>query len=255
MQVLNSGPSQKYVMQEVSIHASARSPNVVGVREVFETAQHVGLVMEHMAGGTLLGYANRHFFRRRRGLPEHLVRWFLHQLVSAVSHVHETLRCSHRDIKLENILLEDVATPDVPDCHYPMVRLTDFGFATQNDGLRKSTSVVGTDGYLAPEILKQLSLQAHSEVGYDPQMADIYSIGVCMYIMLYKRYPVADGNSAVDLEPDRLSAPSPACLSLLSRLLEPNPDRRIKLREIWRDPWFRKGLTKREQNLGKFRQI
>lgn len=230
--VLRSTPYGKYVIQEVCIHGAARSRNVVRVREVYETADHIGVVMDRMKGGDLLQYANRNFFEKGRTMPEYLARWFFQQLIFAVRHIHEDLKASHRDIKLENILLDEPDELD-PNSQFPTAFLSDFGFAQFNDVEAKS--IVGTFAYLAPEVRHQVK----ERTGYDGRMADVYSCGVCLHAMIFAEFPDRSRDIQTSMRANRKTKPSEGCLSLLGRLLEPDPRVRIKLRDIWSHPWFR----------------
>lgn len=98
-----------------------------------------------------------------------LLKGLFSQVVSAVNATHHAGIC-HLDIKLENILIADDYT----------IRLCDFGFATS---LTKVNSVVlGTVGYMAPEIAAELG-------PYDGAKADIFSMGVLLYTMAFGSPP------------------------------------------------------------------
>ena len=92
----------------------------------------------------------------------------MRQLVGALSYLHQRA-IAHRDIKLENVLLDE-------RCN---VRLIDFGFAILSRG--KLRVPCGSPAYTAPEILL-----AHE---YDGQLADVWSLGVLIYVMLAGRFP------------------------------------------------------------------
>lgn len=106
------------------------------------------------------------------------------QIVDGVDYLHN-MGLAHRDLKLDNCVLTDNST----------VKLIDFGTATvfKYPGKKtiKATGVVGSDPYLAPEVLYSATEQAQREdkKEYDPRLADIWSIGIIFICMLLRRFP------------------------------------------------------------------
>ncbi|TIB13997.1 hypothetical protein E3P77_00559 [Wallemia ichthyophaga] len=106
------------------------------------------------------------------------------QIVDGVDYLHN-MGLAHRDLKLDNCVLTDNST----------VKLIDFGTATvfKYPGKRtvKATGVVGSDPYLAPEVLYSSTEKAKREHKneYDPRLADIWSIGIIFICMLLRRFP------------------------------------------------------------------
>ncbi|VAH18090.1 unnamed protein product [Triticum turgidum subsp. durum] len=82
----------------------------------------------------------------------------------------------HRDLKLENTLLDGSPTPRVKIC--------DFGYSKSALLHSKPKSTVGTPAYIAPEVL--------SRKEYDGKVADVWSCGVTLYVMLIGSYPFED---------------------------------------------------------------
>jgi len=236
------------VVREVYIHGSARNAHIVPVSETFQTESHVGIVMEYIGGGDLLEYINS-----RGPLPENEARWIFQQLMYAVRYLHQKMRSMHRDIKLDNILVKDSTKV------FPMVYLCDFSFAKTRGARHGDTvSVVGSTDYFAPEILLR-----KEKTRYDGMTADIFSCGVCLYVILYGQYPksylhkkVEDDVYEFDLNGIGIQIPqqrqigrslhlsdvSPELLHFLSSLVKSDPKKRITMDEVWRDPWFRKDL-------------
>ncbi|KAJ7944669.1 Serine/threonine protein kinase [Quillaja saponaria] len=83
----------------------------------------------------------------------------------------------HRDLKLENLLL-DRTSPT------PLLKICDFGFSKSGLLHSRPKSTVGTPAYIAPEIL--------SRKEYDGKIADVWSCGVTLYVMLAGAYPFED---------------------------------------------------------------
>lgn len=103
------------------------------------------------------------------------VNCYFKQLCHGVNYLH-SMGLAHRDLKLDNC----VVTKD------GILKLIDFGSAVvfqypYEDTIVKSHGIVGSDPYLAPELLKQTS--------YDPRVADVWSIAIIFYCMVLKRFP------------------------------------------------------------------
>ncbi|CAN6300102.1 unnamed protein product [Urochloa humidicola] len=158
------------VQREIINHQSLRHPNIVRFKEVCLTPTHLAIVMEYAAGGELfekICSAGR--------FSEDESRYFFQQLISGVSYCHSMEIC-HRDLKLENTLLDGSPTPRVKIC--------DFGYSKPALLHSKPKSTVGTPAYIAPEVL--------SRKEYDGKVADVWSCGVTLYVMLVGSYPFED---------------------------------------------------------------
>lgn len=154
-----------------------RHPNVMKLLAANDDVQHAGrrarmLVLEHCPNGELFGVLDK-----LHALPERVARTLAHQLWGAVAACHDQ-GVGHRDIKPENILLAADWS----------LRLADFGFATGPDDPGASTASVGTPGYMAPELL------AHTNTRH-PHQADVWSAGVCTFILLMGNPPVASAST------------------------------------------------------------
>nr|CAD1838751.1 unnamed protein product [Ananas comosus var. bracteatus] len=103
-------------------------------------------------------------------------RYFFQQLISGVSYCHFMQIC-HRDLKLENTLLDGSPAPRVKIC--------DFGYSKSSLLQSMAKSAVGTPAYIAPEVL-------FGPGEYDGKQADVWSCGVTLYVMLVGAYPFED---------------------------------------------------------------
>lgn len=108
-QFLNDERSKRKVMQEVSIIKRTRHPNVVKLYETFESEKHILFSMEMCAGGDLLNYV-----RKRRKLKEPVAKILFKQIIEAIGYIH-TRNIVHRDIKLDNILLDGKGNVKIGD--------------------------------------------------------------------------------------------------------------------------------------------
>ncbi|GAV90750.1 LOW QUALITY PROTEIN: Pkinase domain-containing protein [Cephalotus follicularis] len=147
----------------------------------------------------------------------------------------------HRDLKLENTLLDGSSEPRLKIC--------DFGYSKASSVLHSQPkSTVGTPAYMAPEVL--------SREEYDGKIADVWSCGVTLYVMLVGAYPFEDIKDPTNFKktiqapilnvdysiPDYVRV-SIECKHLLSRIFVSNPEKRITIPEIKKHPWFLRNLT------------
>ena len=89
------------IRREIQIMSSVQHPNIIHIYEVFENKEKMVLVMEIAAGGELYD-----FLSERKCLEENEARRIFRQIATAVYYCHKHNIC-HRDLKLENILLDE----------------------------------------------------------------------------------------------------------------------------------------------------
>ncbi|GER34465.1 protein kinase superfamily protein [Striga asiatica] len=203
--------------------------------KVLLTPTHLAIVMEYASGGELFArICNAGRF------TEDEARFFFQQLISGVSYCHSMQIC-HRDLKLENTLLDGSPAPRLKIC--------DFGYSKSSVLHSQPKSTVGTPAYIAPEVL--------SRKEYDGKIADVWSCGVTLYVMLVGAYPFEDPDDPRNFKktinvskarilsvhysiPDYVRV-SKECKHLLSRIFVADPEKRITIPEIKKHPWFLKG--------------
>ncbi|KAI3410818.1 Non-specific serine/threonine protein kinase [Psidium guajava] len=221
----NSATLMANIKREISILRRLRHPYIVSLFEVLATRSKIYVVMEFAKGGEL-------FSKVSKGrLPEDLARRYFQQLISALGYCHAR-GVFHRDLKPENLLLDDNGG----------LKVTDFGLSAVTEQIRSDGllhTLCGTPAYVAPEIL--------AKKGYDGAKVDVWSCGVILFVMTAGYLPFNDPNLMAMYKkiymgefrcPKWMSAD---LRRFLRRLLNTNPDTRITIHEILKDPWFRKG--------------
>ncbi|KAI4387493.1 hypothetical protein MLD38_005321 [Melastoma candidum] len=216
------------IKREISVMRLVRHPNVVELKEVLATKRRIFFVMEHVKGGEL-------FAKVARGrLREDLARKYFQQLISAVDFCHSR-GVSHRDLKPENLLLNEDGD----------LKVSDFGLSALPEQLRHDGMLhtqCGTPAYVAPEVLRRN--------GYDGAKADIWSCSVILYVLLAGYLPFQDENvMRMYQKVFKAEYKFPPWFStdtrrLISKLLVADPNRRMTMTAVMRNPWFQKGFMR-----------
>lgn len=165
-----------YYLREFRHH-----PHITKLYEIIFTETSVYMILEYYPSGDLFEYVTKN---RNLKVSESL-RIFT-QLLGAVNYLHKS-GCCHRDLKLENILLDK----------HMNVKLSDFGFTRElplaQHGARSMLSeYCGTGAYMAPEIVKRIP--------YSGIKIDIWALGVILYTMLTGEMPFDDSLETKELE-------------------------------------------------------
>ncbi len=212
--------------REIAVMKLLEHPNIVRLFDVWENRNELYLIMEYVDGGELF-----HYVDERKGLPEDETVCIFRQIVSALLYCHRLLIC-HRDLKPENILLNQ---GDLT------VKLIDFGMAALQPKGRKLSTPCGSPHYAAPEVVTGRP--------YDGTLADVWSCGVILYVMLTGTTPFnysPDGDIRVlfqDIARAKYWMPpdfSPEAKDLIRRIFKPDPNRRITMNEVWDHPLLHK---------------
>lgn len=207
------------IRREIQIMSSIQHQNIIRIYEVFENNDKIVLVMEYAAGGELYDYLSE-----KKILTEQDARRLFRQIAMAVYYCHKYQIC-HRDLKLENILLDEAAN----------AKIADFGLSNVfNENSRLST-FCGSPLYASPEIVKGTPYQG-------PEV-DCWSLGVLLYTLVYGAMPF-DGSNFKTLvtqishshyfEPEN---PSPAS-SLIKELLTVCPTKRATIQNVCSHRWL-----------------
>jgi len=200
-----------------------RHPNVVRLHEVLASRKKIFIILEFITGGELFDKIIRH-----GRLNEADARRYFQQLIDGVDFCHNK-GVYHRDLKPENLLLDSQGN----------LKISDFGLSAwpaQGSSLLRTTC--GTPNYVAPEVL--------SHKGYNGALADTWSCGVILYVLLAGFLPFDEVDLTTlygKIESAEYSFPpwiTGGAKSLIRRILDPNPDTRIRIEEIRNDEWFQK---------------
>ena len=210
-----------YVKEEVSILKRIHSKYIVTTYEVLESKKRIYIVMEYMALGSVFSLIDH--------IDENQIKQYTRNLICAVEHCHKIANIIHKDINVNNLLINKDG----------VAKLCDFGisavFEDDNDLLPSK----GPSTYTPPE-------KKYNET-YRGKPADIYLIGLTLFHMVYKRPLFADfGNLTkndyininIPKKDDNNNEINQNLYNLIQSLLNFNPDKRPTINQLKRDPWL-----------------
>lgn len=203
-----------------------RCKYIIRLYDFFEEPNDFYLVLETMYGGELFDrIVERSYYNEKEA------RMTCKILLEAVDYCHER-KVAHRDLKPENLLLRSKT-----DDH--SIKIADFGFAKVVERPQSLTTQCGTPGYVAPEIL--------TGKPYD-ESADMWSVGVILYILLGGYPPFIDNNQRklfrkirkcqYEFHEEYWGHVSDEAKNLISNLLCVNTRERLTAREALQSCWI-----------------
>ncbi|XP_022613118.1 death-associated protein kinase 2-like [Seriola dumerili] len=228
------GLERSGVEQEVEILQAIQHPNIVTLKDVFESRAEVVLILELVSGGELFD-----FIAEKENLLESEAIEFMKQILEGLGFMHSK-NIAHFDLKPENIMLSDKVSP------HPDIKLIDFGLAHRFHQGEEYRSTSGTPQYIAPEVINNEALST---------AADMWSIGVITYILLSGLSPFQDETDeetlkniiALNYEFDAqsFSMTSSMAKDFIQKLLLQSPSERMTAEECLLHPWI-KPITRKQ---------
>lgn len=152
-------------------------PNLMKVEDVFENSTHYYIVLEKLNGGELFD-----FLLNERAVPEETCKYVMRQILLSLLHLHKK-KLLHRDVKPENLVFRykrgSAPSKELDQqlvlIDYDTCKMTDYTAADYNEIVDGRRKLVGTYGYLAPEVVRGAEYSAAS---------DIWSVGVILYVLM-----------------------------------------------------------------------
>jgi serine/threonine protein kinase len=215
------------ILQEAQILQRLDHPYIVQLLDVYvRKGIAIYLVMEWLQGGDLFDR-----IVEKQSYSQVQARRTMRRLTSAIHYLHQELNIVHRDLKPENILLKSKGG----ECDWD-VQLTDFGLAKSLEGEGLKT-FCGTPQYFAPEVLERRHTVAGQ--GRYGKPADMWSLGVILYILLSGRPPFPeDDMSKLEFPAVPWATFHPAAQSLVVELLRRDPRERLTIVGACSHPWI-----------------
>jgi len=211
---------------EIDVLKDMEHKHIIRLYDVFEEPQHYFLVTEKMMGGELFDrIVQKSYYNEKEARDTCEI------IFSAIHYCHQR-KVAHRDLKPENLLL----TSENDDSD---IKIADFGFAKRVSTPKSLTTQCGTPGYVAAEILEGKP--------YDTQ-ADMWSIGVIVYILLGGYPPFIESNQRTlfrkirkgqyEFHDEYWGQVSEDAKDLIRNLLDVDPDTRYDSSKALKNKWI-----------------
>ena len=242
--------AMKYLKNEILILQKLNHTNIVKYESIKKTKKHFYLVMEFCNGGELSKALEKYQEKYGKPFSQEIVQHLMRQIIDAFKYIHEQ-KVVHRDIKLDNILINFESEKDKEDLNMlkAKVKIIDFGFAcfVNKSGLLFST--LGSPINMDPIILKKLNSNSKKarQLGYD-QKADIWSLGTICYEMLIGRsaFDADDMEELVEkIEDGTYTVPtnlSKEVISFINGMLQYESSQRLTCEELSKHPFLTKDV-------------
>lgn len=216
------------IRNQIDILKIATDEFVLKLLDIIENESYLYIMTELCKGGDLYSYLNQRSFK----IPEEKAAKLIYKLTKSVSFLH-ALGIIHRDLKPENILMTDMS--DDAD-----LRISDFCICKRLEPNETTNEIVGTLGYMAPEVL----------MGKDYNFsADVWGIGVITYLLLTGYLPFDDEEEdkevirktlfeSIPFYYDSWKNISSKAKEFVKKILKKDKEERISIEEILSDPWL-----------------
>ena len=205
------------MMREISLLRRLNHPHIVRLYEVIENTRQIYLVTELVNGKSLRDYVRSKVNKR---LSEKEAFKIFKQVLSGIEYCHK-LNVTHRDIKMENILLDENQN----------AKLIDFGFSICSTPTQHLKVFCGTPSYMAPEVV--------SRKEYLGPPSDMWSMGVLLYMMTTGNFPfkgLTDRELFRNIMRGSFVYPSHLSMSaksLINKMLTLNPNKRGTASQVY----------------------
>ncbi len=209
------------IKREIEIMKKLKHYNIAKLYTVIDAKYSIYLVQEYVQGKELLEYINK-----KGKLSENEACKFFHQIISALDYIHKC-GIAHRDFKPENIIVTN---------NNQILKIIDFGLGNIYEKGQLLKTACGSPCYVPPEMIK--------EEKYNGALADIWSAGIILYLMLCGKLPFYDDDNQILYEkilegkyeePEHLSDKAK---DLLKKIIEIDACKRINFEGIKSHPWF-----------------
>ena len=209
------------ITKQMEILKVLKHRNIVSLYEIYESPSNIYLITEYLSGKDLI----EKIVKKKRFTEEEALRIFF-QLLDAMNYMHKMNIC-HRNIRTEHILFDKNNRP----------KIIGFGYSTFYEKNTKINGAYGSLCYACPEII--------DDQPYNPELADVWSLGVILYVLICGYLPFSDDDdnkNKVIIQNARIDFPKEInnkLKDLLRHMLDKNPEKRYTFQKVIKHPWIK----------------
>ena len=223
------------IIREMRMLSELDNEHVIKVYQIYEDDNHYLIIMEYCEGGELFNY-----IVEKQKLSENETAFFFYQIIKGVEYIHSK-GISHRDLKPENLLLDKDKK----------IKIIDFGLSNYFDGIQKLETPCGSPCYASPEMVGGNK--------YNGFFIDVWATGIILFAMLCGYLPFEDDNNDIlfkQILSGKINYPSylsEMSKDLLNKIIETEPEKRIKIEEIKKHPFYLLGKKLYDKKFNKIK--
>ena len=223
------------IIREMRMLSELDNEHVIKVYQIYEDDNHYLIIMEYCEGGELFNY-----IVKNQKLSENETAFFFYQIIKGVEYIHSK-GIAHRDLKPENLLLDKDKK----------LKIIDFGLSNYFDGFQKLETPCGSPCYASPEMVGGNK--------YNGFFIDVWATGIILFAMLCGYLPFEDDNNDIlfkQILNGKINYPSylsEMSKDLLNKIIETEPEKRIKIEEIKKHPFYLLGKKLYDKKFNKIK--
>ena len=245
----NNEDLKRYFDNEISILKEINHPNIIKLIDVKENSNYIFIILEYCNGGNLQSFLDKYVKENNKGLSEEIVQYLMKQIIEAYKYLHNK-GIMHRDIKLENILINYANENDKKNNNImrATIKLIDFFFSKRLKKGELTYTIIGNPLNMSPIILKKLCVNTNTrKVGYGIK-EDIWSLGSIFYTLLIGKSPfdAEDMDELVEnIEKGIYKIPSTLskeAVSFMNSMLQYDSEKRLNIDELSGHKFLQKNI-------------
>ena len=253
--------AQKNFRRELQNLHNLKHPNIIHILDYLNNQSYNYIVLEYCNGGNLREYLQKYMEKNKAPLNEFFIQKILRQIAPALEFMHSK-NIIHRDIKLENILLNFNTYPNIPkNGKRPQAlkfsekslnkdfsaKITGLNFSKDLIQDNMGSTILGTPLYMSPDVVERLDNKTNKKYNTS---ADLWSLGVITYELLTGTTPFVGSKYEEVFQniekgsyklPKKLK-PSIEIISFINGLLQYYPEKRYDWEQIKQHPFLTKSV-------------
>ena len=253
--------AQKNFRRELQNLHNLKHPNIIHILDYLNNQSYNYIVLEYCNGGNLREYLQKYMEKNKAPLNEFFIQKILRQIAPALEFMHSK-NIIHRDIKLENILLNFNTYPNIPkNGKRPQAlkfsekslnkdfsaKITGLNFSKDLIQDNMGSTILGTPLYMSPDVVERLDNKTNKKYNTS---ADLWSLGVITYELLTGTTPFVGSKYEEVFQniekgsyklPKKLK-PSIEIISFINGLLQYYPEKRYDWEQIKQHPFLTKNV-------------